>query len=160
YAPGPGDVLTVPKGDGETVEKGETIAVLRNEELEAQIADLTGKLKTAEERKSTITRQLFNPGKIQPGELANLKIQKAEVEQEIATHRSELKIKTKQLEKLTVTAPISGRIITWDVKQSLLGRPVQMGDSLMMVADENSEWQLELFMPERRAGKLRKAMLE
>jgi multidrug resistance efflux pump len=162
YAPAPGgDVLGVFFGDGDKVEKGDKLVVLQNKELESQVADLQGKVATTTERLQSITTQTLHPSaKMTPGERANLEIQKAEAKQELDTHRKSLAIKTEELKNLTVLSPMSGRIISWDVKQNLQGRPVQMGDSLMVVADENGDWQLELFMPERRAGKLRQALLD
>jgi multidrug resistance efflux pump len=159
YAPFGADVLEVKHDDGDIVKKGDVLLVLRSEELETQIADLTGKVATTRERLQSINSQLLHPGKMTPGERANLEIQKAELGQEFETHRSELKIKTEQHKKLIVKSPLDGRIITWDAKENLLGRPVEMGQSLMVVANEESDWQLELFMPERRAGKLRRAMV-
>lgn len=155
-----GDVMDVLKGDGEMVEKGETLIVLRNEELDTQIADLTGKLHTSQERYQSIARQLLNGNKMSPGERANLEIQKVELKEELDTYRKTLVIKTRQHEKLTIKAPRAGRIVTWDAKETLLGRPVEAGQSLMVIANEESDWQLELYMPERRAGRLRTAMAE
>lgn len=155
-----GEVVDVLKGDGEMVAKGETLIVLRNEELATQIADLTGKLHTSQERYQSISRQLLNGNKMSAGERANLEIQKVELKEELDTYRKTLDIKTRQHEKLTIKAPRAGRIVTWDAKETLLGRPVEAGQSLMVIANEESDWQLELFMPERRAGRLRTAMAE
>jgi biotin carboxyl carrier protein len=160
YAPLGGEIWDVRADEGQAVEKGETLIVMRNDELESQIAELTGKVATSQGRLQSITYQVLHPGKLTPGELANLQIQKAELAQELDTQHAELKIKVEQYRKLTITAPRSGRIITWDAKENLLGRPVEMGQSLMVVANENSLWELELFVPERRAGKLRKAFIK
>jgi hypothetical protein len=160
FAPIGGEVADVFADEGQSVSKGDKLIVLRNDELETQIADLTGKVATSQGRLQSINVQLLHPGKLTPSELANLHIQKAELTQELDTQRAELKIKTEQYRKLTITAPRSGRIITWDAKENLLGRPVEIGQSLMVVADESGKWELELFMPERRAGKLRNEFLK
>jgi len=45
---------------------------------------------------------------------------------------------------------MAGRIITWDVKKLLDKRPVGVGQVLMTVAADDTEYEAELYMPERR----------
>jgi multidrug efflux pump subunit AcrA (membrane-fusion protein) len=160
FAPVPGDVLEVMKDDGDIVAEGDTLLVLRNEELANQIIELRGKLENAQKRLQTIDRELLHNTKLSPAERANFDMQKPELRLEVATLTKELEIKGNQLRKLDVKSPIAGRVITWNAKENLELRPVETGQSLMVVADLNSKWQLELFVPERRAGKLRKAVRE
>lgn len=155
-----GDVEQVLHDDGDMVKKGDTLIVLRNEELGAQIAQLTGEVAAAQKRAAAIAAELLHPGKMTPGERAQMEIQKAELQEELDAKVAALAIKKKQFEKLTIKSPVDGKIVTWDAKENLLGRPVQGGDSLMTVTDPNSPWQLELYLPERRAGWLREALLE
>jgi multidrug efflux pump subunit AcrA (membrane-fusion protein) len=155
-----GDVEQVLHDDGEMVKKGDTLIVLRNEELAAQIAQLTGEVLAAQKRAGAIAAELLHPGKMTPGERAQMEIQKAELQEELDAKKDALEVKERQFEKLTIKAPRDGKIVTWDAKENLLGRPVQGGDSLMTVTDPNSTWQLELYLPERRAGWLREALLE
>lgn len=161
FAPMPGgDIYEVLHDDGDIVQKGDTLIVLRNEELEAQIAQLTGEVATAGKRLGAIAAALLHPGKMTPGERIQMEIQKAELQEELDAKKHALEIKAQQFKKLTIKAPVDGKIVTWDAKENLLGRPVQGGDSLMTVTDPNSTWQLELYLPERRAGRLREALLE
>jgi hypothetical protein len=159
FAPHNADVVAVNVNDGEAVKEGQVLIELRNEELANQIIDLKGKIETTEQRLQSIDKQLLYGTKMTPGERAQLEIQKPELRQELETYRSELKIKTEQHRKLSVKSPQNGRVISWNTKENLLGRPVEVGQSLMVVADESSPWQVELFMPERRAGKLRRSFL-
>ena len=59
--------------------------------------------------------------------------------------------KIKQLE-LDVKSPINGLVVTWDLRNRLIHRPVQRGQVLLRVADPDGPWQLELHMPENRVG--------
>ena len=43
-------------------------------------------------------------------------------------------------------------MVTWDLKNHLIRRPVQRGQTLLRVADPAGPWQLELHMPEDRMG--------
>jgi len=60
----------------------------------------------------------------------------------------------KQQQELTVKSPIAGEVITWNVQQQLAARPLRRGDALLTVADVAGEWQLELKIDSRRAGRL------
>jgi pyruvate/2-oxoglutarate dehydrogenase complex dihydrolipoamide acyltransferase (E2) component len=60
-------------------------------------------------------------------------------------------LKLKQAE-LMVKSPIDGTVVTWQLKERLNSRPLQVGQVLMRIADLNKEWQLELHMPEQRMG--------
>src|SRR5205823_4662760 len=61
-----------------------------------------------------------------------------------------LKILEDRQAKLEVRSPITGHIITWDVKKMLDKRPVGVGQILMTVAADDTEYEAELYMPERR----------
>jgi hypothetical protein len=160
YAPGAGDVLEVKKDDGDVVAAGDTLVVMRNEELDKQLIELQGGIDNAQKKLQTIDQQLLHNTRLTPAEQANFEMQKPELRLEIEMLTKELEIKSEQFRKLTVKSPIPGRVISWNAKENLELRPVEIGQSLMVVADLNSRWQLELYLPERRAGKLRKALQE
>jgi hypothetical protein len=60
-------------------------------------------------------------------------------------------------EKLQVKSPSDGRVVTWNVEERLLGRPVNRGENLLEVADPSGDWELEVMMPESRMGHIAKA---
>ena len=53
--------------------------------------------------------------------------------------------------------PIAGEITTWNVEELLLRRPVRQGQVLLQVAETKGDWELELRLPEDRAGYLAEA---
>jgi multidrug efflux pump subunit AcrA (membrane-fusion protein) len=59
-----------------------------------------------------------------------------------------------QLAELEVRAPLSGRVIAWDLEQTLAGRPVARGARLLEVADVSGAWIVDLRVAERDAGDL------
>jgi hypothetical protein len=59
-----------------------------------------------------------------------------------------------QRKDLIVRSPIAGEVVTWNVQQQLASRPLRRGDALVTVADITGQWQLELKVPSRRAGRL------
>ena len=55
-------------------------------------------------------------------------------------------------DQLKILSPIDGDVITWQVSDKLLSRPVERGQLLMTVADPTKAWELEVHMPEDRMG--------
>jgi hypothetical protein len=51
-------------------------------------------------------------------------------------------------------------IVTWQVRDRLLLRPVEKGQSLMSVADKTGPWELEIHMPDDRLGHVNRAAAE
>ena len=49
-------------------------------------------------------------------------------------------------------SPLDGQALTWNLKQLLEARPVQRGQTLLTVADLDGPWELELHLPDHRAG--------
>jgi len=75
------------------------------------------------------------------------------LEQQLKSIEQQIALNQLKRQQLTVKAPLSGEIITWDLDQTLpVGRPVARGQKLMTVADFSKEWQLEIRMPENRMG--------
>jgi hypothetical protein len=51
-------------------------------------------------------------------------------------------------------------IVTWQVRDLLLLRPVEKGQVLMSVADKTGPWELEIKMPDDRLGHINRAAAE
>lgn len=48
-------------------------------------------------------------------------------------------------------------IVTWQVRDRLLLRPVEKGQVLLAVADKTGPWELEVHMPDDRLGHVNRA---
>ena len=53
---------------------------------------------------------------------------------------------------------LDGVIVTWQVRDRLLFRPVERGQVLMSIADKTGEWELEIHMADDRLGHINKAL--
>lgn len=142
--------------DGDEVKAGDILLTMKNSELEQQLEKLHGDIAAAQKKLQSSYIQRRNTDK-KNNSSQEIDAQIPEIKEQIESLQAELRVKDEQREKLTVRAPINGRVVTWNAKENLLARPVEMGQVLMSIADENSKWRLELYMPERRAGKLRRA---
>jgi hypothetical protein len=86
-----------------------------------------------------------------------LESDEAKLRPQVEFARKQLDLINERLEKLTVKSPIDGQVITWDVKKQLQNRPVETGQALLTIAAAGTDYELELFMPERRIGHLHRA---
>jgi len=51
-------------------------------------------------------------------------------------------------------------VVTWQVRDRLLLRPVEQGQSLLEVADKTGPWELEINLPDDRLGHVNRAYAE
>jgi len=77
---------------------------------------------------------------------------------ELAGAEQELQVLEERLEKLVVKAPAAGVVATFQLRQQLQNRPVQRGERLLQVMNDNGPWQLELEVPEYRMGHILNAL--
>ncbi|MEQ8788533.1 MAG: HlyD family efflux transporter periplasmic adaptor subunit [Pirellulaceae bacterium] len=144
-----GTVVEVPVEHLQQVAEGDIVARLRNTELEQEIETLLGQRTSTRERLLSIQRALLDT-RLNPqeqnrlnGELATLQETADSIERMMALVREKEK-------RLDVRSPTTGQVSTWQVRDILLRRLVQGGQSLMTVIDPTSAWELELRLPERR----------
>jgi hypothetical protein len=137
---------------GEEVAKDQLLVRLRNTDLEVAITDVEGQRITTRERLLAVQRSLVEEKSLKIEERNRLAGEQAELKQKAQTLDAQLALyKAKELE-LQVKSPIQGQIVTWDLRNRLIQRPVQRGQVLLRVADPGGPWQLELHMPESRMG--------
>jgi multidrug efflux pump subunit AcrA (membrane-fusion protein) len=143
---------------GQDVQQGDPLLELRNTDLEVQLQDIFGKMQTTQEA-MLAARGARNRTRDE--------VERNRLASEISRYRQQLESFTRQYEllsdrkqRLTVRAPMSGEITTWQPKELLLNRPVTEGQVLLTVADPASEWKLEVYMKENRMGHVMRAWTE
>ncbi len=149
-----GRVEEIPKeiDHGCLVTKGQRLMVLKNYEVDLAFGDVQGKLDANNERLAS-TRRLFTAAtKLSLEEQNKLRGQLTELMQSQQTLQKELEIYRRKQKELDVTSPIDGMVVTWKLRELLIGRPVQPGQRLVELADPSGPWQLELHMPDNRIG--------
>lgn len=155
FAPMDGDISIVDVIHGQTVTPGMRLAALRNVDLEAQITKLYGEIvRTQSERSSKTALLRQSNEKMEQSRLAG---EIDELNVALQYQAQEMKILREKERNLQVVSQIEGLVVTFDVKEKLENRPVQRGQVLMEVADPKGEWEVELYMPEKRIGLVREA---
>ena len=78
----------------------------------------------------------------------------------LRSYRDQLSTLDLKAQKLELTSPIDGNVITWDLREQLRDRPIQAGDILVEIAEVDGKWILELNLKDRHIGHVRRAIQE
>jgi multidrug efflux pump subunit AcrA (membrane-fusion protein) len=152
YASVDGEVEEIPKGiDNKAfVKKGDLLVKLLNVDLGLRITDIKGQQMAKSQELSAVETEW---SKTRTGEeRVRLEGKMGELKESVRSLKDQLALYQKEQQDLAVTSPIDGVVITYDLRNRLIHRPVQKGQELLRVADPSGPWQLELHMPENRIG--------
>ncbi|MDO4550608.1 MAG: HlyD family secretion protein [Planctomycetia bacterium] len=142
------------------LKKGTPLVRLRNLDVSTQIVKLTGDINsTLTERKAVeglllMERGLSRQDAIRQAGRLN------ELDRMLEAYKKEAYLWRVKERNLNVCSPCDGVVVTFDVRENLINRPVQRGQVLMEIANPEGEWIVELYMPERRIGAIRLAQME
>ncbi len=155
-----GVVTDVHVDSGDMVTAGQTLIELRNPELEARWLAKTKERDTVEHELRTIVNRRVRTRDLSRTERIELNSEQSRLSLRLKALDDELAVLGEQRSHLRIRSPMSGRIISWNLKKLLKDRPVTEGDKLLTVANPDGPWELELHMPEKRMGHLDKARRE
>jgi hypothetical protein len=140
---------------GETVTQGQLLVELRSPDLEFQreeaIAEIQ-KLKKFKAAKEIALNQATTGNTSDRSTQATLASEIADIEFQINANEDKREHASRRIDELKIFSPISGRVVTWNVKKLLHEKPVRWGDPLLKVADEQSEWELRFKASEKKIG--------
>ena len=142
---------------GAGVKVGQPLAHLRNTEVDVALADVLGRKASSEEQLRATRRSLLEDQKISADEKVRLAGRASQLEREIESLEEQQKLWEARRGDLQVTSPLDGVVVTWQVRDRLLLRPVEKGQVLMSIADKTGPWELEIHMPDDRLGHVNRA---
>jgi hypothetical protein len=116
-----------------------TVKVTFTEQRLAALAEQFGKATTNDERNSLL-RERINQ---------EYELRKAAVERDILLQES------RSPRKSPVVAPLSGKLVTFDAREQLVGKAVKPGDPLVRIARVQGPWEIELNIPENHLAPIR-----
>jgi GAF domain-containing protein len=143
---------------GVEVKAGQPLARLRNTEVDVALADVLGRKASSEEQLRATRRSLLEDQKISADEKVRLAGRAAQLEREIESLEAQRKLWEARRGDLEVTSPLDGVVVTWQVRDRLLLRPIEKGQVLMSIADKTGPWELEVHMPDDRLGHVNRAV--
>jgi multidrug efflux pump subunit AcrA (membrane-fusion protein) len=154
FAPRSGLVEEVLVAHGADVTPGQPLVRLHDPLLELELKRVDGELETTQRQIDAVraTRTNRQVRDASPADSYRLSAEERELAQRLTNLRRELELLNREREQLVVTSPIAGRVLTWDLSNRLIARPVERGEVLVTVADLARDWQLELEVPDDRVG--------
>ncbi len=156
YAAQNGKIIELRARPGDRVEKGQELLFIEDLDTQLQIDQLAIKIGSAEQRLQLLSDQI---GKKTTNEersaLVKDRIQQ-QYELRKATAEREILLQTSRSpRKAPVFAPLTGKVVTFDAHEQLLGKTVKPGDPLLRIASVKGTWEIELQIPERNVGPIR-----
>lgn len=156
FAPGAGIVEELSVEHGQQVAQGDLLARLRDPELDLEIKRVDGERRTTQRQLEAVraTRTSLNRRDTAPTEAYRLSAEEQQLTQRLAALEEQKQLLASQRDSLTLHSPLDGMVVTWELEESLLGRPVERGQVLMTIADSDAAWRIELQLPDDRIGYL------
>jgi len=154
FAPEDGIVISLPRSDGDAVEQGTTLAVLRSPALELQFSEVEGRRRTVQQQLSAVQAARMRDERSAETRVdsTSLSADEQQLQQELNSLDNQFLILGQQQRDLEIRSPIAGRLLSFDLKRLLADRPVRRGDRLMTVADLEGPWELELQIDDDQVG--------
>jgi multidrug efflux pump subunit AcrA (membrane-fusion protein) len=154
FAPRSGLVDEVLVAHGAEVVAGQPLVRLRDPVLDLELKRVDGELETVQRQLDAVqatktNRQIRDAN---PTDAYRLSAEERELQQLRTNLRQERELLHQERESLVVASPIAGRVLSWDIGNRLIARPVERGEVLVTVADLSAPWQLELAVPDDRIG--------
>lgn len=156
-----GVVIELKKDHDDDVRKGETLAILQNTDLDVELTDVRGRWQTVNAQLTAVNRRLLSDrGSLsaeERSERSRLASERMQLQEQLASLKMQEDLLKRKRAQLEIKSPISGKVITADLEERLMLRPVTRGEMLLTVADPTQDWELELLMPDKRMGHIHEA---
>lgn len=159
FAPDTGEVIELHVQGGERVEKGTPLLRIENDQLRASLLQAQAQRESQQQIWRALQGQRSEAAKSENSatDLATVNSKIADAEIQIRGFDKQIELFKKRIDALTIRAPISGVVATFQLDQLLRNRPVQMGELLVEVMDDTGDWRLELEIEEHRMGHIFRA---
>jgi multidrug efflux pump subunit AcrA (membrane-fusion protein) len=155
FARSDGIVSEIRINDPPDCREGDVLVVMTKSQLDFESTRVLGEMQTARKRldSAQASRLKMTPQTAADREKYNLlAAEEEEVRESLKSLEQQLEILNAQRDELVVRSPLTGSVITWNVRQLLEARPIQKGQILMQVADLRGSWVLEVEVPDDRIG--------
>ncbi len=160
FAQTDGVIKTIYVAENEAVETGQLLVDMRNYDHEMEISDTLSAIDSIKPELETINARLSSGIFKDQEESARLGGESDKLTNQLRYYEEKLATLAKKSEKLKVVAPVDGIITTWEPKRRLADLPRSMNQLVLSIADTNSQWQIELRIPQNKIGYVTSAMTE
>ena len=156
--PDGGTVVEVLVKHEQAVQAGDLLLRLENKDLEYALQGIMKEINDS--RNQALAKDREIRAEKDPRREALLHGELLEILAPLESYQAQRKLIEEKLAALEVKSPIDGIVLTWDVKNRLLHRPVEPGQIVMTVANPSGNWELAVNMPEDKMGPVDAAQVE
>ncbi len=155
FAPGDGIVSRLNIPENIRIQEQTTLARIYDPTLEFETNKVAGELRTASQRLEGVSAARLTAAQQRdqsPVRLNQLAAEEAELKSLAESLQKQYDMLTERADQLSVRAPITGTILTWDAKHLLKDRPVSRGQRLLTMADLTGKWEVRMRVPDDQIG--------
>ncbi len=157
FATQDGTVTDVLVENNQHVAEGELLVQLSSTNLELEFQRTSGEMLVARKELSAIRAEQLQSDDFDANDIVKVQALSARelaIQEQLENLAAQLELLSEQREQLEVRSPLAGRIITWDISETLQARPVRRGDVMMTVADTEGDWVVQLRVADADMGHL------
>ncbi len=156
FASTDGIVTKVLVKHGDDVKAGQPLVETRDTNLDVSAEKAAGDLAANTARIQSLQQQIYRD---RPDSETRSRLEEELLQAQAmqASLQKQVDLYQEKKDMLTVRSPIDGKVITWQLEERLINRPVEKSQVLMTVADPTKHWELEVHMPEDRMGHIKRA---
>jgi hypothetical protein len=153
YAPLEGQVVQLFVSGGDHVRVGDPLAELRNDRLATELLVARNEFQEKHQVQETLRAQIESTDH-RAGSADEIRLRGQLLRLEIELRGANKRIASLELQasSLLVRSPIEGTVVSFQVEDALMNRPVERGTLLLDVMNISGGWQLELEIPEKHVG--------
>ena len=154
YAPADGVVERVLVEHGQIVTPGTPLIQMQSNSLGAEREKTNAMIIQHEQRAAELDNRLLRDRNLTPVDRDALETERETIRIALEYEKKALELIQLQWEQLTIRAKSNAIVETWQVAESLNGRPVRMGQWLFSLRSPTTKWELEAKIPERNLDEL------
>jgi hypothetical protein len=154
YAPADGVVERVFVEHGQLVTPGTPLVQMQSNALGAEREKTHATIIQHEQRAAELDNRILRDRNLNPIDRDALESERETIRIALGYEQKALKLIDEQWEQLTIRAKSHAIVETWQVEESLNGRPVRMGQWLFSLRSPTTKWELEAKIPERNLDEL------
>ena len=143
---------------GQSVKLGEPLVQLKSPSLQEEYDRSVAGQRRNSQRVEELEDSVLRDPKLSPSDRERLEAERNTIRSTQAIEAKRIASLQSQLNSLVVRANIDGVVATWNLKETLIDRPIREGQLLMTLHESTSAWMFEAALPERDAQDFRTAM--
>jgi len=163
FAPRDGYVSEIFVEHNQAVQPGTPLLTVHSPDLELELRRIEGAIESTQQqlRAAEAARRR---GTSEPADLrddaARFAAGESHLRAVLQSYEQQLALLRAEQANLQLHSDLDGTVLTWQVQQTLRGRPVQRGQQLLQIAAADSPWIISLAVPDQDVGHVLKAQSE